>query len=104
MSYKSIIENTLTGVLAVCAVAVTLMVARRELFRPDPNAPKAPVEVDKWQAYNAGDKRIGPDRAAVTIVEFSDFECPFCKDLSETLLTLRAKYPTSLAIVYRNLP
>ena len=89
---------------AVCAVAVTLMVARREFFAPDPNAPKPPVAVDRWRAYNVGDKRIGPGNAPVTIVEFSDFECPFCKELSNTLLMLRAKYPTSLAVVYRNFP
>jgi protein-disulfide isomerase len=104
MSYKNFVETTLTSVLAVCAVAVTVMLARREFFAPDPNAPKPPVKVAAWESYNVGDKRIGPARAPVTIVEFSDFECPFCRDLSQTLLTLRAKYPQTLAVVYRNFP
>ena len=47
----------------------------------------------------------GPDDAPVVIVEFSDFECPFCtKWHNETYLPLREKYPDEIKLVYRNFP
>ncbi len=46
----------------------------------------------------------GPDDAAVTIVEFSDFECPFCKRVVPTIDQIVAKYPTQVRFVFRNLP
>jgi protein-disulfide isomerase len=46
----------------------------------------------------------GPDDAVVTIVEFSDFECPFCGRVVPTIDMILAKYPTQVRFVYRNLP
>ncbi|MCH8891802.1 MAG: thioredoxin domain-containing protein, partial [Myxococcales bacterium] len=46
----------------------------------------------------------GPDDAVVTIVEFSDFQCPFCQRVTPTIDQILAKYPTQVRFVYRNLP
>jgi protein-disulfide isomerase len=46
----------------------------------------------------------GPDDAVVTIVEFSDFQCPFCQRVVPTIDQIVAKYPTQVRFVYRNLP
>jgi len=46
----------------------------------------------------------GPDDAAVTIIEFSDFQCPFCGRVVPTIDQIVAKYPTQVRFVYRNLP
>jgi len=46
----------------------------------------------------------GPDDAIVTIVEFSDFECPYCQRVAPTIDQIVAKYPTQVRFVYRNLP
>lgn len=46
----------------------------------------------------------GPDDAIVTIVEFSDFQCPFCQRVVPTIDQIVAKYPTQVRFVYRNLP
>ncbi len=48
--------------------------------------------------------RKGPESAKLTIVEFSDFECPYCAQYSPILSSLQAQYPNDLAIVYRNFP
>jgi protein-disulfide isomerase len=42
--------------------------------------------------------------APVTIVEFSDFHCPFCRRVKPTLAQLLAKYPEKIKLVYRDLP
>ena len=46
----------------------------------------------------------GPANAPVTIVEFSDFECPFCKRAHPTLTQLLKDYPGKVKLVYRDFP
>jgi protein-disulfide isomerase len=46
----------------------------------------------------------GPADAPVTIVEFSDFQCPFCARVGPTLERVLARYPKQVRIVYRHLP
>jgi len=46
----------------------------------------------------------GPDDAPVTIIEFSDFQCPFCKRVVPTVQQIVASYPTEVRFVFRNLP
>ena len=52
----------------------------------------------------AGYPSHGPDNAPVTIVEFADFECPFCGGLFKTLKTIEKSYPDKLRFVYRQFP
>jgi protein-disulfide isomerase len=47
----------------------------------------------------------GPEDAPITIVEFSDFQCPFCRRFhDETYQALLDAYPGQIRFVYRNLP
>lgn len=46
----------------------------------------------------------GPATALVTIVEFSDYECPFCKRASETLERVRKEYGDKVRVVWRDMP
>jgi len=48
---------------------------------------------------------LGPADAPITIVEFSDYECPFCRRwYAEVYKPLLAAYPGKIRLVYRNLP
>lgn len=42
--------------------------------------------------------------APVTIVEFSDFHCPFCRTVQPTLLQLLDRYAGKVRLVYKDLP
>jgi protein-disulfide isomerase len=42
--------------------------------------------------------------APITIVEFSDFHCPFCKRVLPTLKEIEAKYPGKVRLAFRDLP
>ena len=55
-----------------------------------------PVQADEWIKGN-------PD-APVTIVEYSDFECPACRNEAPTLQALLNQYDGQVAIVYRHFP
>lgn len=52
----------------------------------------------------AGAPTKGPDSAPVTIVEFSDFQCPFCAKAIPTLRQIQATYGVSVRIVWKHLP
>lgn len=46
----------------------------------------------------------GPANAPITIVEFSDFQCPFCSRVNPTLEQVREKYGDKVRIVFRQYP
>lgn len=46
----------------------------------------------------------GPEDAPVQIVEFSEFQCPFCARVNPTLIELVEKYDGNVAVVFRHLP
>lgn len=46
----------------------------------------------------------GNPHAPVMIVEFSDFQCPFCRGVEPTLRGILAEYPGKVSLAYRDLP
>ena len=52
----------------------------------------------------AYDPRRGPDSARVTMVEFGDFECPYCGAAEPTVRQVLATYPNDVALVFVNFP
>ncbi len=46
----------------------------------------------------------GPADAPVTIVEFSDFECPYCSGLLGTIRSIQQNYADKVRLVYRQFP
>jgi len=60
--------------------------------------PRQPIEVA------ANEPSRGPADAPVTIVEYSDFECPFCARVLPTLQQVTETYGDQVRIVYRDYP
>jgi protein-disulfide isomerase len=46
----------------------------------------------------------GPADAPVTLVEFADYECPFCKATEPVVKQVLARYPTQVKLVFKNFP
>src|ERR1051326_2930814 len=65
---------------------------------------KSYLERKRVKIETAGYPPLGPDNAAVTIVEFSDFECPFCGGLFPTLKEVEKNYAGKIRVVYRQFP
>ena len=47
---------------------------------------------------------LGPEDAPITIIEFGDFQCPYCRRAAPIMKQLRERYPERLRFVYRHLP
>ncbi|MBK9293561.1 MAG: DsbA family protein [Oligoflexia bacterium] len=60
---------------------------------------KNPKKVDIGNSPSKGYKS-----AKVTIVEFSDFQCPFCTRVNPTIDSLMKKYAGKVKLVFKNLP
>ena len=81
------------------------MLVRREFFPPRPSGTvENPTALRNWTRFADAGLRIGNPAAPVTIVEFSDFQCPACRGLAEQLETVRARHPGDVSILYRHYP
>jgi protein-disulfide isomerase len=82
--------------------------ARAEEARKQAEAEEAEIEESlrnplKPEIGPASLVRGGAD-AKITIVEYSDFQCPYCRRGFQTVEELRKKYGDELRIVYKHLP
>jgi protein-disulfide isomerase len=74
-------------------------------FPVDADAQRRRLDETKLYRVPVGTAPIrGPSRAKVTIIEFSDFQCPFCGRVQPTLDEIRRRYPKDVRIVFRHMP
>ena len=73
---------------------------------PAPTGEPAPAaETTRFDVSADDDAFLGPADAPVTIVEFSDFACGYCRRFhTDTFGELMAAYPGSVRFVYRDFP
>jgi protein-disulfide isomerase/tRNA A-37 threonylcarbamoyl transferase component Bud32 len=90
------------------AVYVTLSKQNKENApknEPKKDPPAAPVDDDRVYTVPVGDSpRHGSAAARVTIVEFADFQCPFCSRVEVALAQVRDAYGEKVAFVWKNQP
>jgi len=79
-----------------------------QLGEPPPETPAARkpkfVEGEKFEINIEGAPSQGPEDAPLTMVVFSDFECPYCSRFAETCAKVREKFPDKLRLVFMNFP
>lgn len=63
-----------------------------------------PFEDVAYQVPIGSSPVTGPKTAAITIVEFADFECPFCEQAHATVANLMTKYPNQIRWVMKHNP
>jgi protein-disulfide isomerase len=63
-----------------------------------------PVLDDPVTINTQGDPVIGPQDARITIVEFSDFQCPFCAAAVVQARILLEKYPKDVRLIFKQFP
>lgn len=70
-------------------------------------APRRPASPDPERTYNlpaAKSPVKGPADAPITIVEFSDYQCPFCARSEPLVKEAMAAYPTQARVVFKHFP
>jgi len=99
------LNTLLTAILFLCAVFTSGIAVKHEFF-PSAQMPgeRKPTLVAHWEDYLDKGVRMGPAQAKVQLIEFADFECPFCGSLHKTLKTLRDRYPDQVSLDYVHFP
>jgi protein-disulfide isomerase len=64
--------------------------------RPDPNR--------RYSVNTQGSPSRGNEKAKLAIVEFSDFQCPFCRRVTPTLEQIEREYGDQVRVVFKHLP
>jgi protein-disulfide isomerase len=99
---ESPLSVAFTAVLTICAVLVTAMLVRREFFPPT-RTTAVEKHINNWESFRGGQSLTPPGRP-VSLIVFSDYQCPACRILARQLDTLRERFPTQLSVYYRNIP
>lgn len=108
------------GVLALCTIGFFFLLSimfkggELDLFVDNKGSAPPPPSVDNGIAPSGqislrsvdakNDHIRGASGAKVTIVEYSDFECPFCKNFHNTMKQVISAYPNDVRWVYRQFP
>jgi protein-disulfide isomerase len=48
--------------------------------------------------------RLGPQNAPVQIIEFADYECPYCQKVNDDLARIREQFGSQVSLVYKDFP
>jgi protein-disulfide isomerase len=89
--------RTTVAALPAAAPAGRAAAAPARDNRPDPSK--------HYKINTAGSPgKGGPESAKVTVVEFSDFQCPFCSRVTPTLNQIEEAYGKDVRIVFKHLP
>jgi protein-disulfide isomerase len=89
--YETIMKSAKDSVAAAPAAA-----------QAEPAGPDSDTKVWKVEAGNGPSR--GPKNAPITLVVFSDFECPFCSRIEPTITKLEQEYPGKIRVVWKDFP
>jgi protein-disulfide isomerase len=112
--FKEVIDAQLAKAKAALAAGTkpervyVEMSKQNKAATPPPSEPKneqpPPDEKTVWKVPIGDAPVSGPDGALVTIVEFSDFQCPFCKRVEDTLKKIKETYGDKTRFVWKEDP
>lgn len=103
---KERLRSVGTLFLVFCALVSTALVLERR-FAPSQQPQRIvaePVFVENWRDALAIGLRAGSATAPVQVIEFGDFECPYCAKFESTVTRLRQAYPESVAVTFVHYP
>jgi len=75
-----------------------------KLMDASPKAHRPKILEDPVIIPVTGSPTLGPSDARITMVEFSDFECPYCAIAVKQVKTLMGVYPKDIKLIYKQFP
>jgi protein-disulfide isomerase len=104
-------ESTISTLSTPIAIVIAGALVAAALFFGGTGTAVRPAGQDQKNAgpeklvpVSASDHVFGDPKAPITIIEYSDLECPFCKQFHGTMKAVVAAYPGKVKWVYRNFP
>jgi Thioredoxin len=104
MSVKRIMDVVIIA-LSAAILAILVSAVRRSLPRQETAEGLHIRSVPDWHNYIGGHLlRTGPPNARRVVIEFGDFECPFCARFAHVLDTVAARVPGGVRVYFRHYP
>jgi protein-disulfide isomerase len=100
--FKTLIDEEMRRAEAAIAKGVTADKVYDELIKDGKVFEPLEEKVNAFQLDGSPTK--GNKDAKIQIVEFSDFQCPFCSRVSAPLKDLEAKYGDQLSVTFKHFP
>jgi len=99
------VADLATIAMAISAVIIVGLLLTDHAERSEQSiAADEELSGSEWRQFAESDRRIGSADATVTIVEFGDYQCPFCREAETQVRQVLARYPSQVALVYRHYP
>lgn len=97
-------SNDVKVFLGIIGGTLLLIFAAAFMLGNKTSTPPPSFVVDEKFLIRPESWRTGSDSAKVTVIEFSDFQCPSCKAAQPVIETVIAKYGNNLRFIYREFP
>jgi len=81
------------------SAAIEAAKATKWAHRPEPKLLDDPVQIP-----TQGAPVLGPANARITLVEFSDFQCPYCSKASVQIAAILKAYPKDVKLIFKQYP
>ncbi len=104
---EGLLETTIDLTVAENKQTVKFYISRdgKYLFRGDlSDMTKDPLAESRAQIQMKDAPSLGDAKAAVTVVEYSDFECPVCRSLHDVLRGMLPNYAGKVRLVFKDFP
>lgn len=96
-TYQAALDDAVAAILDALPESGGVAQAAPQPSGPDPNR--------RYEASPDDDPYLGPEDAPITIIEFSDFRCPYCGRFAATTFDpLMEQYGDQIRFVYRDFP
>ncbi len=94
------------GGLAITVIILSKVIGEFDFFAAAGNfgAIEEKQKNDRAIGFKEGSPTRGNPKAKITVVEFSDFQCPFCKESFGILREIFQKFPDEMYFQYRHFP
>jgi len=91
---------------AMIAIAIFFTTGRAEPLAQAPTSPTGQASISAVRAVSESDYILGNPNAPIVMIEYSDYECPFCKQFHATMNQIMEEYGVTgrIAWVYRQFP
>lgn len=97
-----VIVGVIFFIIWICASILFAYIASKNQINSIADVDK--VVSDYQLIYTADDPNLGNPQAGIQIVEFSDFQCPYCAQAHTIMRELLNKYPNNFYYIYRDFP
>lgn len=102
----SVRAKIVDAILVGCAITIVCLVVLQKVA-PGTSISGASIPKDTvtdWRRFQVLDRRSGAEAASVSLVLFTDYDCPYCQALSRVIDSAMRELPQELALTVRHFP